>query len=125
MRFLELRLGLVVGVLVGLVVLGAAGCSEDGPDPGRPLPDEEARAALAALTAGCDRVFDEGPSSAIHAAAFIIDEHTVELAPGFRERLFFLARVASLVWVAEAVQREADIAKHIRWVVNAFSGLHA
>lgn len=39
----------------------------------------------------------------------------------FRQRLSFLARVLSLVWLEESRQQGTDVAKHIRWVENAFS----
>lgn len=58
-------------------------------------------------------------------AESVLDSYTVELAAGFRERLLFLARVASLVWLAEAVERGSDVAKHVRWVINAFATFHA
>ena len=37
----------------------------------------------------------------------------------FRERLRFVARLMSLMWLTEAHERQGDVAKHIAWVRNA------
>jgi aminoglycoside phosphotransferase (APT) family kinase protein len=42
------------------------------------------------------------------------------LDSGFHERLRFATRLLSIMWLAEAHEREADVAKHIEWVRNAF-----
>jgi hypothetical protein len=43
----------------------------------------------------------------------------------FRERLRFLARVLSVMWLAEACEwtpdAAADVARHVRWVHNVFA----
>lgn len=44
------------------------------------------------------------------------------LDPGFDRRVGFLARVLSLAWLQESRERGRDVEKHLRWVVNAFSG---
>ncbi|HJU74713.1 MAG TPA: phosphotransferase [Gemmatimonadaceae bacterium] len=38
---------------------------------------------------------------------------------GFRERLRFLARLLSVMWLAEAHEQRADVVKHVDWVRNA------
>ncbi len=40
---------------------------------------------------------------------------------GFRERIRFVARLLSVVWLAEAHEQGADTAKHVAWVHNAFA----
>jgi aminoglycoside phosphotransferase (APT) family kinase protein len=40
---------------------------------------------------------------------------------GFRKRLRFMARLLSVIWLAEAHERGANVAKHIKWVRNAFA----
>jgi aminoglycoside phosphotransferase (APT) family kinase protein len=40
----------------------------------------------------------------------------------FNRRLSFLARVLSLVWLAEAHEQGTDVGKHTQWVKNAFAG---
>jgi aminoglycoside phosphotransferase (APT) family kinase protein len=39
----------------------------------------------------------------------------------FRERLDFMARLLSVIWLANASEQQADVPKHIRWVHNAFA----
>ncbi len=41
--------------------------------------------------------------------------------PGRRDRVVFLARVLSPIWLHEAIQQRADVAKHTRWIANAFA----
>lgn len=38
---------------------------------------------------------------------------------GFREGLRFVARLLSVMWLAEAHERQTDVAKHVEWVRNA------
>lgn len=40
----------------------------------------------------------------------------------FEQRLSFLARVLSLVWLDESRRQGTDVVKHIGWVKNAFGG---
>jgi aminoglycoside phosphotransferase (APT) family kinase protein len=44
-----------------------------------------------------------------------------ELDNGFRERLRFMARFLSVMWLGEAVMNAGDVAKHVTWVRNAFA----
>ena len=39
----------------------------------------------------------------------------------FRERLGFMARLLSVLWLADAHEQRADVRKHVRWVHNAFA----
>ncbi len=43
-----------------------------------------------------------------------------DLDDDFDDRLRFLARTLSLKWLADAVRRGGDVAKHVAWVHNAF-----
>jgi macrolide phosphotransferase len=45
-----------------------------------------------------------------------------EVDDGFRRRLSYMARLLSVLWLAEAHERNGDVAKHLVWVRNAFSG---
>ncbi|MDQ3950824.1 MAG: phosphotransferase [Gemmatimonadota bacterium] len=40
---------------------------------------------------------------------------------GFRERLRFMARLLSVMWLAMAHEQHSDVTKHIEWVRNAFA----
>ena len=40
---------------------------------------------------------------------------------GFRERLDYMARLLSVMWLAESLEQESDVSKHVRWVRNAFA----
>lgn len=40
---------------------------------------------------------------------------------GFRERLRYMARLLSVMWLGEAQLNGGDVAKHITWVENAFA----
>jgi aminoglycoside phosphotransferase (APT) family kinase protein len=39
----------------------------------------------------------------------------------FRERISVVARLLSVIWLAEAHEQGADVAKHVAWVHNAFA----
>ena len=39
----------------------------------------------------------------------------------FRERMGYMARLLSVIWLSEAHLQGSDVAKHIEWVLNAFS----
>lgn len=54
-------------------------------------------------------------------AAEVVGHYRMPLDGGFHERLRFAARLRSVFWLAEAYERERHVAKHIRWVVNAFA----
>lgn len=41
--------------------------------------------------------------------------------PAFRQRLRFMARLLSLIWLVMAREEGADVAEHVRWVHNAFA----
>jgi aminoglycoside phosphotransferase (APT) family kinase protein len=45
--------------------------------------------------------------------------HSVDRA--FRERLDFMARLLSLMWLAYAHEQRSEVAKHIEWVRNAYA----
>ncbi len=47
--------------------------------------------------------------------------YALPLDEEFEQRLSFTARVQSLVYLAEAIEQGADVAKHSRWMRNAFS----
>jgi aminoglycoside phosphotransferase (APT) family kinase protein len=38
----------------------------------------------------------------------------------FRERLRYMARLLSVMWLGEAQQNGGDVRKHLTWVENAF-----
>jgi aminoglycoside phosphotransferase (APT) family kinase protein len=40
---------------------------------------------------------------------------------GFWERLHFMARLLSVIWLAHAHAQRSDVAKHVTWVHNAFA----
>ena len=40
----------------------------------------------------------------------------------FRERLDVMARLLTVIWLAQANDQNANVAKHVRWVRNAFNG---
>ena len=40
----------------------------------------------------------------------------------FRERMRFTSRLLSVLWLAMAHEQGPDVAKHVRWVRNAFAG---
>ena len=51
----------------------------------------------------------------------VLDAYGAAADAAFVSRLRFLARVKSLKWLYDAHRRNGDIAKHRRWVLNAFS----
>lgn len=51
----------------------------------------------------------------------VLGSYPLAIDPAFRRRLSFLARVSSLRWLHGALRQGTDVAKHIRWVANAYS----
>jgi aminoglycoside phosphotransferase (APT) family kinase protein len=50
----------------------------------------------------------------------VIRSYRVPVDRGFRERLDFMARILSVVWLAHAREQEADVQMQVRQVHNAF-----
>jgi aminoglycoside 2''-phosphotransferase len=74
-----------------------------------------------------DPALDFAPLAAFHGWAFVDDvvrSYPLPIDGPFRERLQFMARLLSVIWLAEAYERSAevptDVAKHVRWVHNVF-----
>ena len=55
----------------------------------------------------------------------VLRNYRVPLGRAFREWLRFMVRLLSVIWLAEAYAQDADVAKHITWVIHAFSGENA
>jgi aminoglycoside phosphotransferase (APT) family kinase protein len=51
----------------------------------------------------------------------VLQSYDVPLDAGFEHRLRFLSRVKALKWLHDAILRDGDTAKHLQWVLNAFS----
>jgi len=75
-----------------------------------------------------DPARDFAPLVAWHGWAFadeVLRNYPRQLDPGFRERLRFIARVLSVLWLAEACEwtpeAASDVARHVRWVHNVFA----
>ena len=51
----------------------------------------------------------------------VLRSYPMPMDRDFRERLGAMARVLSVMWLAEAHERRGDVAKHIAWVRNAFA----
>lgn len=51
----------------------------------------------------------------------VLRSYPLPVDPQFGERLQFLARLLSVMWLTEAREQDADVAKHIQWVRNAFA----
>jgi aminoglycoside phosphotransferase (APT) family kinase protein len=49
----------------------------------------------------------------------VLSHYHVPLDNEFRERLSFMARFLSVIWLGEAQEQGADVTKHIEWVRNA------
>jgi aminoglycoside 2''-phosphotransferase len=49
-----------------------------------------------------------------------LGSYELSLDPGFHARLRFLSRILAVKWLFDAAERGGDVAKHRRWVVNAF-----
>jgi aminoglycoside phosphotransferase (APT) family kinase protein len=49
----------------------------------------------------------------------ILRAYPHSLDRGFRDRLRFVSRLLSVMWLAEAYERHGDVTKHIAWVRNA------
>ena len=47
--------------------------------------------------------------------------YPLPLDPSFRQRVGLVARVMSVLWLANAHEERGDVAKHIRWVQNSTS----
>lgn len=52
----------------------------------------------------------------------VLAHYPGDVDPGFRDRLRFMARVLSVMWLGEAVQNGGDVRRHVAWVGNAFAG---
>ena len=52
-------------------------------------------------------------------AVFRSYPHSIDRA--FRERLDFMARLLSVMWLANAYEERSDMAKHVEWVRNAYA----
>jgi hypothetical protein len=50
-----------------------------------------------------------------------IESYRLPLDEGFRERLRFMSRLLSVMWLAEAHERGREVANHMEWVRNAFT----
>ena len=50
----------------------------------------------------------------------VIGSYPLSVDRGFRERLDFMARLLSVVWLAFAHEQQSDVETHVRWVHNAF-----
>lgn len=53
--------------------------------------------------------------------AGVLTHYALPLDAGFRQRLDYQTKVLSLKWLDQAIQHEADVAKHIGWVRHAFA----
>lgn len=51
----------------------------------------------------------------------VLDGYGASLDDGFVERVDFLAKTLGVKWLADAMRRNGDVAKHVGWVRNAFS----
>jgi aminoglycoside phosphotransferase (APT) family kinase protein len=51
----------------------------------------------------------------------VLGHYRVRLDDGFGDRLRFVARVLSLIWLSESREQATDVPKHLRWVRNAFA----
>ena len=51
----------------------------------------------------------------------VLRDYRLPLDDGFRERLRFMARLLSMIWLGEAHERGSNVAKHIESVRNAFA----
>ncbi len=51
----------------------------------------------------------------------VLRDYRLPLDDGFRERLHFMARLLSVIWLGEAHERGSNVAKAIDWVGNAFA----
>jgi len=51
----------------------------------------------------------------------VLRHYSPRIDAASRERLRFLARLLSVMWLTEAYERRLDVEKHIAWVHNAFA----
>jgi aminoglycoside phosphotransferase (APT) family kinase protein len=52
----------------------------------------------------------------------MLPAYTLNLDPGFRERVTFMARVSSVAWLRDVeVSGRGDLDQHVAWTTNAFS----
>jgi aminoglycoside phosphotransferase (APT) family kinase protein len=51
----------------------------------------------------------------------VLRSYPLSLDAGFRERLAFMARLLSVMWLGDVVLNGADVDKHVTWVRNAFA----
>jgi aminoglycoside phosphotransferase (APT) family kinase protein len=75
-----------------------------------------------------DPVRDFAPLAAAHGWAFTnsaLRHYPLATDSTFRDRLQMMARLLSVLWLAEAhggaIDSERDVTKHVRWVHNAFA----
>jgi hypothetical protein len=52
-----------------------------------------------------------------------VSSYRLPLDEGFRERLGFMSRLLSVMWLAEAHERGREVAKHMEWARNAFTSV--
>ena len=71
-----------------------------------------------------DPVRDVAPLAASHGWRFVrevVAHYAISVDEPFWRRLRFLARLCSVLWLVDAHRQHADVAKHVRWVRNAFA----
>ena len=71
--------------------------------------DDPAR-EFAPLVASCGWAFAEE----------VLRSYPARVDQAFRERVSFMARLLSVIWLATASEHAADVEKHVRWVRSAF-----
>ena len=72
-----------------------------------------------------DPVRDVAPLAASHGWRFVrevIAHYPVSVDDAFWQRLQFLARLCSVLWLVDAHRQGTDVPKHVGWVRNAFAG---
>ena len=72
-----------------------------------------------------DPVRDIAPLGASHGWRFvreIVAHYPAGVDDAGWQRLQFLTRLCSVLWLVDAHREGADVAKHVRWVCNAFAG---
>ena len=62
------------------------------------------------------------PSFGWDFTAAVLESYPVVVDSQFHDRLQFLARLLSVMWLTEAFEQERDVAKHVLWVRRAFNG---
>jgi aminoglycoside phosphotransferase (APT) family kinase protein len=54
-------------------------------------------------------------------AEAVLRDYDAPVGAGFRERVSFMARLLTVIWLANAHVQGSDVAKHVEWVCNAFA----